>query len=164
MAKPSLSMQRHPDIMALREQSEQAAASPMAQAVEALSVLSGLYLAASPWIVGFSGFTTLSVNNLITGLALTVLAIGFGSAYERTHGIAGRCRNRHLDNHRPLGGGRKRRNHIHDRQQCGRGSRGAGLRPRYGGLGRSTTPPVRRGTVRGLGGRFAASHQPSVSR
>ena len=88
MAKPSLSMQRHPDIMALREQSERAAANPVAQAVEALSVLSGLYLAASPWIVGFSGFTTLSVNNLITGLALTVLAIGFGSAYERTHGMS----------------------------------------------------------------------------
>ncbi|MEV6793434.1 SPW repeat protein [Streptomyces sp. NPDC051320] len=81
-------MHQHPDIMALREHSEQAAVSPAAQGVEALSVLSGLYLAASPWIVGFNGFSTLTVNNLITGLALTVLAVGFGSAYERTHGMS----------------------------------------------------------------------------
>ncbi|MEV8565316.1 SPW repeat protein [Streptomyces sp. NPDC051322] len=81
-------MHQHPDIMALREHSEQAAVNPAAQGVEALSVLSGLYLAASPWIAGFNDFSTLTVNNLITGLALTVLAIGFGSAYERTHGMS----------------------------------------------------------------------------
>ncbi|HEY7485868.1 MAG TPA: SPW repeat protein [Streptosporangiaceae bacterium] len=50
--------------------------------------LSGLYLAVSPWVVGFDTMTTLTVNNLITGIALATLAVGFASAYGRTHGVA----------------------------------------------------------------------------
>ncbi|MEU0215145.1 SPW repeat protein [Streptomyces sp. NPDC006265] len=78
----------HPDILALRARSERAASTPAAQAVEGLSLLTGLYLAASPWIVGFNGLTTLTVNNLIAGIAFTLLAVGFGSAFERTHGMS----------------------------------------------------------------------------
>jgi hypothetical protein len=47
-----------------------------------------LYLAISPWVVGFDRLATLSINNLITGAALAVLALGFASAYGRTHGVA----------------------------------------------------------------------------
>ncbi|AEW92390.1 MULTISPECIES: SPW repeat protein [Streptomycetaceae] len=86
-SRVSPSIEQHPDIVALRAHSEQAAVTPVAQGVEAVSLLAGLYLAASPWIVGFNGFTTLTVNNLITGIALSCLAI-FGSAYERTHGMS----------------------------------------------------------------------------
>ncbi|MFA1545897.1 SPW repeat protein [Actinomadura chokoriensis] len=50
-----------------------------------LIALTGLYLAASPWIVGFSGLTDLAINNLIMGVALTLLAAGFASTYGRTH-------------------------------------------------------------------------------
>lgn len=52
-------------------------AAPEARVVEGLSFLSGLYLAISPWVVGFNGFTTLTANNLIVGAALAVLALGF---------------------------------------------------------------------------------------
>ncbi|WP_069812355.1 SPW repeat protein [Streptomyces sp. TP-A0874] len=90
MAAPtSHDIEHHPDIAALRARSERATSNPPAQFVEALSLLAGLYLAVSPWIRGFNGMTTLTVNNLITGLALVAFAIGLGSssAYERTHGM-----------------------------------------------------------------------------
>ncbi|KRV50751.1 hypothetical protein AQ490_15935 [Wenjunlia vitaminophila] len=72
----------------MRAQYERAASTPVAQGIEGLSLLTGLYLAVSPWIVGFNGATTIRTNNLITGLALAVLAFGFGSVYERTRGMS----------------------------------------------------------------------------
>ncbi|MEU0933676.1 MULTISPECIES: SPW repeat protein [unclassified Embleya] len=60
----------------------------MAQAAEALGMLCGVYLAASPWIVGFNGFTTLTTVNLITGVALAFLMGGLGSAFGRTHAMS----------------------------------------------------------------------------
>lgn len=77
----------HPDLVALRARYERAAATPAAHAAEGLSLLTGLYLAVSPWVVGFNGMTTLRANNLILGIALAVLAVGFGSVYERTYGM-----------------------------------------------------------------------------
>ncbi|MFI5683125.1 SPW repeat protein [Streptomyces sp. NPDC051636] len=85
-------METHPDIIAMRnrhEMAERAASTPRAQAVEALALLTGVYLAASPWIAGFSNLTTLAVNNLIVGIAYALLLSGgFGRAYERTHSMA----------------------------------------------------------------------------
>jgi hypothetical protein len=78
---------RHPDLMALRGQYAEASAKPMAGLIEGLCLLTGLYLAISPWVVGFDNFTSLRVSNLITGIALAVLAMGFGSALERTVGL-----------------------------------------------------------------------------
>jgi hypothetical protein len=77
----------HPDIAELRAKYELAAETPVARAVAGLTFLTGLYLAISPWVVGFNRFTTLTVNNLIVGIALAILAVGFASAYGRTHGI-----------------------------------------------------------------------------
>jgi hypothetical protein len=92
MTEPThATMESHPDILEMRERhtwAEQAATTPAAQAVEAISLITGLYLAASPWIVGFNGMMTLAVTNLITGIAYAVLMGGFGHAYERTHGMA----------------------------------------------------------------------------
>ncbi|WP_414646443.1 SPW repeat protein [Embleya scabrispora] len=83
------SIEEHPDIVTMRLRSERATTGAVAQAAEALGVLCGVYLAASPWIVGFNGFTTLTTNNLITGVALALLMMGaFGSAYERTHAMS----------------------------------------------------------------------------
>lgn len=88
MAAQTPRIEEHPDLMALRVGSERAVTRPVAQAVECLSLLTGLYLAASPWIIGFSGgFRNLAINNLITGIALTVFALGYGSAFERTHSM-----------------------------------------------------------------------------
>ncbi|MFF6995299.1 SPW repeat protein [Streptomyces sp. NPDC008313] len=85
-------METHPDIIDMRnrhEMAERAASTPKVQAIETLGFLTGLYLAASPWIVGFNNFTTLAVTNLIVGISYALLMSGgFGRAYERTHGMA----------------------------------------------------------------------------
>ncbi|GHH62660.1 hypothetical protein GCM10017673_02260 [Streptosporangium violaceochromogenes] len=82
-------MRLHPDIAELRAKYELASEAPTAKVVAGLTFLSGLYLAISPWVVGFGNrFPTLTGNNLITGIAVAVLALGFASAYGRTHGIA----------------------------------------------------------------------------
>jgi SPW repeat len=80
-------MESHPDLISMRERYAAVSAKPMAGLVEGLCLLTGLYLAISPWVVGFDGFARLRVSNLITGLALAVLAMGFGSVLERTHGL-----------------------------------------------------------------------------
>ncbi|MEU6582407.1 SPW repeat protein [Nocardia sp. NPDC046763] len=85
------SMSLHPDIVELRakhEKYELAAEAPVAQAVTGLLFLTGLYLAISPWVVGFNRFPTLTGNDLILGIALAVLAFGFSSAHGRMHALA----------------------------------------------------------------------------
>ncbi|MFD3730813.1 SPW repeat protein [Streptomyces sp. NPDC058632] len=94
--QPRPDMETHPDIVAMRnrhEMAERFATTPRAQAVEAMALITGLYLAASPWIAGFNDFSTLAVNNLITGIAYALLMSGgFGRAYERSHSMAwGAC-------------------------------------------------------------------------
>ncbi|MDN3296838.1 SPW repeat protein [Streptomyces ficellus] len=82
------SIEQHPDLAEMRSRFERATSTPRGQAVETLGLLTGLYLAASPWIAGFSGLTTLAVTNLITGIAYALCMGGFTSAYERTHAMA----------------------------------------------------------------------------
>ncbi|GGU48434.1 SPW repeat protein [Streptomyces lavendofoliae] len=82
------SIEQHPDLAEMRSRFERATSTPRGQAIETLGLLTGLYLAASPWIAGFSGLTTLAVCNLITGVAYALCMGGFGSAYERTHSMA----------------------------------------------------------------------------
>ncbi|MFC8583022.1 SPW repeat protein [Streptomyces sp. NPDC057217] len=81
-------IEEHPDLVELRARHDRAAATPRGQTVEALALVTGLYLAASPWIVGFNGFTTLAVTNLIAGIAYALLLGGLGNSYERTHSMA----------------------------------------------------------------------------
>lgn len=82
-------MEQHPDLAEMRARFEQATSTPRGQAVEALAFLTGVYLAASPWIAGFSGIMALAVTNLILGLAYALCMGGLlGSAYERTHAMA----------------------------------------------------------------------------
>ncbi|MCJ1681001.1 SPW repeat protein [Streptomyces sp. APSN-46.1] len=82
------SIETHPDLAEMRSRFERVTITPAAQAVEALALITGLYLAASPWIAGFSGLSSLAINNLIAGLAYCVCMSGLGSAYERTHAMA----------------------------------------------------------------------------
>lgn len=81
-------IEQHPDLAEMRSRFERATSTPRAQAVETLALVTGLYLAASPWIAGFSGLTNLAVCNLITGIAFALCMGGFSSAYERTHAMA----------------------------------------------------------------------------
>ncbi|MER7361589.1 SPW repeat protein [Nonomuraea wenchangensis] len=79
---------QHPDIAALRARYDMAAQQPTGQSVSGVAFLSGLYLAISPWVVGIFGHTTLAVNNLITGIAVVLLAAGIASANGRFHSLA----------------------------------------------------------------------------
>lgn len=88
MTTPTPPLEEHPDLAAMRARYERAAARPAAQAIDGLTFLAGLYLAISPWVVGFSGTASLTLNNLIVGLALAMLAVAFASAYGHTHGLA----------------------------------------------------------------------------
>ncbi|MGH3856775.1 MAG: SPW repeat protein [Pseudonocardiaceae bacterium] len=78
----------HPDIAELRTTDEVAAWTPVASAVAGLTFLTGLYLAISPWVVGFTRFPSLTVNDLIVGVALAVLALGFASGSGRGRAVA----------------------------------------------------------------------------
>ncbi|MFI5764778.1 SPW repeat protein [Streptomyces sp. NPDC051563] len=81
-------IEHHPDLAEMRSRFERVTSTPGAQVVEALALMTGLYIAASPWIAGFSGLGSLAINNLIAGLAYCLCMSGLGSAYERTHAMA----------------------------------------------------------------------------
>ncbi|QBJ96633.1 hypothetical protein ERC79_12135 [Rhodococcus sp. ABRD24] len=85
---PNMSIEAHPDIAALRDSYDELGEGPALQIAEGLMVLAGLYAAASSWIVGFDGQTSLMMSNLICGLAVALLAAGYATTYGRTHGIA----------------------------------------------------------------------------
>jgi len=52
-----------------------------------LALLTALYVAASPWIVGFSGTASLATIDLIAGIAAAFLAYGFATTLDRAHGM-----------------------------------------------------------------------------
>ena len=89
MSARTTGMDQHPDIAELRARYERVSETAPAHAVDGITFLAGLYLAVSPWIVGFMRFSTLTVNNLITGIAVALMAVGLASAYARMHGMAG---------------------------------------------------------------------------
>ncbi len=81
------SIDHHPDLLALRASYERAAESMSAHVTFGLALLTGLYVAASPWIVGFSATRGLARCDLIAGIAVAVMAYGFATALDRTHGM-----------------------------------------------------------------------------
>ncbi|MGW1681371.1 SPW repeat protein [Saccharopolyspora sp. NPDC002376] len=82
----------HPDLSEMRMRYERASETPTAQVADGLVVLSGLFVALSPWITGFYASTpSLALNNLVTGLTAAVLGLSFAAAFHRTHGIAWTC-------------------------------------------------------------------------
>jgi len=80
-------IERHPDIVALRMRYEQANETHLAHIVHGFALLAGLYLAISPWVVGFQTLTPLAIVNMLTGLVLVALAFGLATAYGRLHGL-----------------------------------------------------------------------------
>jgi hypothetical protein len=81
------SIDHHPDLLALRARYERVAESMSAHVTFGLALLTGLYVAASPWIVGFSGTASLATNDLIAGIAAAFLAYGFATTLDRAHGM-----------------------------------------------------------------------------
>ncbi|MER7009536.1 SPW repeat protein [Dactylosporangium sp. NPDC000555] len=89
MVRPISDLAGHPDIVELRARYDQLAETPAARITDGVLALTGLYLAISPWVVGFTPFAfNLTVNNLICGIAVALLASGFAVAYGRTHSLA----------------------------------------------------------------------------
>ena len=81
------SIDQHPDLLALRAGYERAAESTSAHLTFGLTLLTGLYVAASAWIVGFSGTPQLASCNLIVGIAAAFLGYGFATSLDRAHGL-----------------------------------------------------------------------------
>jgi len=76
------------DVAEQRETYDRAGSNAPSQIGDGLTLLAGLYLAISPWVVGFNGFRNLTINNLIVGLAVVALAMGLASAFGRTYGVS----------------------------------------------------------------------------
>lgn len=81
------SIDHHPDLLALRARYERVAESMSAHFTFGLALLTGLYVAASPWIVGFSATSSLATSDLIAGIAVAFLAYGFATTLDRAHGM-----------------------------------------------------------------------------
>ncbi|TAM68816.1 SPW repeat protein [Mycobacterium sp.] len=81
------SIDHHPDLLALRARYERVAESMSAHFTFGLALLAGLYVAASPWIVGFSATRSLATSDLIAGIAVAFLAYGFATTLDRAHGM-----------------------------------------------------------------------------
>jgi hypothetical protein len=89
MVRPTVSIDDHPEIAELRDRFDRVAETPTAKSVDGLALLSGLYLAISPWVVGFRPIAgDLASNNLICGIAVSLLALAFATAWGRTHGLS----------------------------------------------------------------------------
>ncbi|OBH86855.1 SPW repeat protein [Mycobacterium sp. E2989] len=81
------SIDHHPDLLALRASYDRVAESTSAHVTFGLAVLTGLYVAASPWLVGFGATGSLATSDLIVGIAAAFLAYGFATALDRAHGL-----------------------------------------------------------------------------
>lgn len=84
-------LSEHPDIVAMNARYEWASESPTAQVANGLTIMAGLFMALSPWIVGFNGARTLMINNLVIGLTVALLGMSFAAMYERSHRVTWVC-------------------------------------------------------------------------
>lgn len=85
-------LESHPDLAAMSARYEEMSESRSAQLTDSLLVLAGLFVALSPWIVGFHDVSVaLAMNNLVIGLAIAILAVGYAAAFDRTHRLAWVC-------------------------------------------------------------------------
>jgi SPW repeat len=87
MSTAHSSIDHHPDLLALRARYERVAESMSAHFTFGLALLTGLYVAASPWIVGFDATRQLAVCDLIVGIAVAYLAYRFATGLDRAHGM-----------------------------------------------------------------------------
>ncbi len=80
----------HPDITEMQNRYDRMLGGRDVALVDGPVFLVGLACATSPWIVHFSGNQpALATHNLIMGIAIAVLAIGFTVMPERMYGLSG---------------------------------------------------------------------------
>ncbi len=82
-AQHALSMEQHPDVMALGARFDQISPTLATKTLHGMAFLAGAYAAISPWVIGFHGQSALAVNDLIVGGAAALLAFALVSGYER---------------------------------------------------------------------------------
>ncbi|MFI1396102.1 SPW repeat protein [Streptomyces sp. NPDC020681] len=79
----------HPDITEMRDRYARMLKGRDVALVDGPVFLVGLACAASPWIVHFSGNQpALTTHNLIMGIAIAVLALGFTVTPDRMYGLS----------------------------------------------------------------------------
>ncbi|WP_326599407.1 SPW repeat protein [Streptomyces sp. NBC_01803] len=79
----------HPDEREMRERYSRVLGGRDVVFVDGPLFLAGLYAALSPWAVHFNdNHPDLSINNLIVGIAVALLALGFTRAPERMYGMS----------------------------------------------------------------------------
>jgi hypothetical protein len=79
----------HPDAMEMRERYSRVMGGRHVTLVDAPLFLAGLYAAVSPWTLHFTdNQSALTVNNLIVGIAVAILALGLSRAPERMSGMS----------------------------------------------------------------------------
>jgi hypothetical protein len=82
-------MAGHPDAVEMRERYARMIEGRRVEMMEGLVILTGLYTAISPWVVHFhSTNTTITVNNLVLGLALAAIGLGLAMFPERSLGMS----------------------------------------------------------------------------
>ncbi|WP_369387301.1 SPW repeat protein [Streptomyces sp. CG1] len=80
----------HPDVSEMRERYARMLGGRDVALVDGPVFLLGLYCAASPWIVHYTtSQPALVAHNLIMGIAIGLLALGFTRAPERMYGLSG---------------------------------------------------------------------------
>ncbi|MDT3396536.1 SPW repeat protein [Streptomyces sp. B1866] len=80
----------HPDAAELRQRYDRVLGQRDVMLLDGPVLLTGLYLAISPWVVHFSGARfDLTLNNLVLGLAIAALGIGLTIAPSRMYGLSG---------------------------------------------------------------------------
>ncbi|MEU0675853.1 SPW repeat protein [Streptomyces sp. NPDC006172] len=82
-------MSTHPDVSEMRTRYDRMLGGRDVALVDGPVFLLGLYCAVSPWIVHYSaGQPALMTHNLIVGIAIGVLALGFTAAPARMYGLS----------------------------------------------------------------------------
>ncbi|MER6529723.1 SPW repeat protein [Streptomyces sp. NPDC001508] len=82
-------MTSHPDVSEMRERYARMLGGRDVALVDGPVFLLGLYCAASPWILHYTASQpALMVHNLIMGIAIGLLALGFTRAPERMYGLS----------------------------------------------------------------------------
>ncbi|MFE1313767.1 SPW repeat protein [Streptomyces sp. NPDC058755] len=82
-------MTTHPDISEMRARYARMLGGRDVALVDGPVFLLGLYCAASPWILHYTtSQPALATHNLIVGIAIGLLALGFTTAPERMYGLS----------------------------------------------------------------------------
>jgi hypothetical protein len=89
VSRHSSGMAGHPDAAEMRERYARLTEGRRVEMMEGLVMLTGLYLAISPWILHFTGRSpSMMVNNLILGLAMAAIGLGLAMFPERSTGLS----------------------------------------------------------------------------